>query len=304
FGNGGPGDNSYRWLMGEDANAPGLVGAIRDMWNPTCYSDPGKVTDTQYHCGPGTLDQGGVHTNSGIPNHAYALMVDGGTYNGFTITGLGLTKAAHIEWAAQIMLTLTSDFVENADALEAACSSLIGTNLNDLSTGLPSGIMISAADCTEVADINAAVEMRTLPTQCDFEPILDPNAPALCDGVGSVQTIDSEDFEGGSLPAGWTASSHDVVNPGTFSSPGWSVTGGLPAGASGSFAAFGPDLITGDCVVDIEAGVIALDSPPIVLPVGEVPHVAFTHWVATEAGWDGGNLKVSVNGDPWEVVPG
>ena len=76
--------------MGEKSTAFG--GAIRDMWNPTCYGDPGKVTDAEYKCG--TDDAGGVHSNSGVPNHAYALLVDGGTYNGQTVTGIGLDKAA------------------------------------------------------------------------------------------------------------------------------------------------------------------------------------------------------------------
>ena len=57
--------------MGEDASAFG--GAIRDMWNPTCDGDPGTVSDTEYRCGTG--DSGGVHSNSGVPNHAYALLV-------------------------------------------------------------------------------------------------------------------------------------------------------------------------------------------------------------------------------------
>ena len=95
-------DNSVRWLVGEDDTAAGLVGALRDMWNPHCFGNPGKVSDTsEYACS--TADQGGVHTNSGVDNHAYALMVDGGTYNGQTITGIGLTKAAHIYFRAKIV---------------------------------------------------------------------------------------------------------------------------------------------------------------------------------------------------------
>ena len=43
-----PVDNSYRWLSGE--SDPAFGGAIRDMWTPTCYGDPGKVTDAEYHC--------------------------------------------------------------------------------------------------------------------------------------------------------------------------------------------------------------------------------------------------------------
>ena len=53
-----PVDNSYRWLSGE--SDPAFGGAIRDMWNPTCYGDPGKVSDAEYHCT--TDDAGGVHT--------------------------------------------------------------------------------------------------------------------------------------------------------------------------------------------------------------------------------------------------
>jgi len=291
-------DDSVRWLIGEDST--GFGGAIRDMWNPTCCGDPGKVTDDEYFCGTG--DQGGVHSNSAVPNHAYALMVDGGSYNGFSDSGLGLLKSAHIHWAAQNMLTASGNFADHADALEAACSALTGLDLNKLDDGLPSGENISVSDCAQVSAIIDAVELRSPPTQCGYEPLLAQNAPALCENVGDLQTFFSEDFEANSLPTGWTVSSHNVVKPETFDSPGWSVVDSLPAGANGSFAAFAPNLILGNCTSDIEAGVINLDSPVIELPLG-VPHVAFTHWVATEAGWDGGNLKVSVNNGPFILVP-
>ncbi|HEY6555411.1 MAG TPA: M4 family metallopeptidase, partial [Vicinamibacteria bacterium] len=132
-------DSSVRWLLGEDDNAVGLVGALRDMWNPRCLGNPGKVSDTfEYVCS--TADQGGVHTNSGIPNHAYALLVDGGTYNGQTISSIGLTKAAHIYFRAMnVYQGPASDFADHADAIEQSCSDLVGTNLADLVTGAPSG---------------------------------------------------------------------------------------------------------------------------------------------------------------------
>ena len=41
---------------------------------------PGKVSDAEYRCD--AEDNGGVHLNSGVVNHSYALLVDGGTYNG------------------------------------------------------------------------------------------------------------------------------------------------------------------------------------------------------------------------------
>jgi hypothetical protein len=125
-----PPQDSYRWLMGEDSSAFG--GAIRDMWEPTCLADPGKVTDAEYQCE--TSDAGAVHTNSGVPNHGYSLLVDGGTYNGFTVSGIGLTKAAHIYWRAQsVYQTPTTDFADHADALEQSCQDLIGVPLAKLS---------------------------------------------------------------------------------------------------------------------------------------------------------------------------
>jgi Zn-dependent metalloprotease len=67
------------WLIGEGLLAPGVQGvALRSMKAPgTAFDDPTLGTDDQ----PGTMsgyvhtasDNGGVHTNSGIPNHAFYL---------------------------------------------------------------------------------------------------------------------------------------------------------------------------------------------------------------------------------------
>lgn len=299
YNNGSP-DNSYRWLMGEDASAFGT--AIRDMWNPNCEGDPGKVTDAQYHCA--TSDSGGVHINSGVPNHAYALLVDGGTYNGVTVGALGFTKAARIEWEAQNLLGPASNFADAADALDAACSALIGATLYELDTASPAGVVsgqsITAGDCAEVADATAAVEMRTPPSQCNFQPLLDPNAPALCGG-GTVDDIHFQDFESGF--GAWIADRRAIVNPGTFSASDWVVENSLPSGRAGS-AAFGEDPILGNCTTDIEAGVTYIESPAIAIPAGASPQLSFEHWVATESSWDGGNLKMSVNGGAFNLVSG
>ena len=125
YGAGPDVDDSYRWLSGEDD--PAFGGAIRDMWNPVCYGDPGKVSDAQYWCS--TADSGGVHINSGVPNHAFALIVDGGSYNGQVISGLGLFKSSHLFWNTLQMLVPSSDFSHMADALEASCANLVGADL-------------------------------------------------------------------------------------------------------------------------------------------------------------------------------
>lgn len=293
---------SYRWLMGEDSTAFG--GAIRDMWNPTCKADAGKVSDAEYQCA--ATDGGGVHSNSGVPNHGYALLVDGGTYNGQTVTGIGLTKAAHIYWRAQsVYLTPSSNFSDNADALEASCSDLIGLPLEGLSTSAPagpSGEVITAADCMEVSDMIDAVEFRIDPAaQCGFEPLLEPDPPALC-ATDVVRSIYSDDFEAGL--GDWT-----LTNQGVYSgwpNLDWTQATSLPGGRPGA-AAFGIDLDAGNCNLgsgDI-SGVMRMASSAIAIPAANTAttRLVFDHYVATELGWDGGNLKMSVNGGAYSVVP-
>lgn len=155
---GAPLDPSGAWLVGEE------VGGIRDLWHPPCFNHPGRVSDAaRYECDP-EVDDGGVHVNSGIPNHAFALLVDGGTYNGQSVTAIGLTKAAHVYFRAMSTYqTPLTTFAEHAAALEQSCADLVGVGLRDPSTGAPSGQAISADDCAQVAGAMAAVEMRLPP---------------------------------------------------------------------------------------------------------------------------------------------
>jgi hypothetical protein len=115
-----------------------------------------------------------------------------------------------------------------------------------------------------------------------------------------LRRIYTEDWETGM--GSWVADTRDVADPTTFDTPNWSVVDSLPDDREGA-AAFAPDLVIGDCATDTEAGVLFLESPIISIPAGaDVPRVAFDHWVATELLWDGGNVKISVNGGPWELV--
>jgi Zn-dependent metalloprotease len=293
-------DNSVRWLMGEDASAFG--GAIRDMWTPTCYNNPGKVSDKEYFCG--TADSGGVHYNSGVDNHAYALMVDGGTYNGQTITGIGLTKAAHIYFRAKTHYQgPATDFADHADALEQSCADLVGVDLASLTTGAASGQVVTAADCAQVAKTLLAVEMRTPPAQCGFQPLLAQDPPPLCDApTKSAKMIFSDNFENGESWTDRWAVSHE--GPANYAPTDWSVVGGLPHHRPGR-AFFGPTKDEGSCQAGGDASsVLHLDSKEISLAATvDDPMLAFDHSVGTEAGWDGANLKISVNGGPWQIVP-
>ena len=77
-----PEDTTY----GEDRNA----GAARDYANPELHGQPGHVDDYVASDNDDSGDHGGVHTNSGIPNHAYYLIVK----------RVGREKAEQIVWRA------------------------------------------------------------------------------------------------------------------------------------------------------------------------------------------------------------
>lgn len=290
---------SLRWKVGEDATAFG--GAIRDMYNPPCNNDPGRVGANNYWCSPG--DSGGVHINSGIPNHAYALLVDGGSYNGYIVTGIGFTKAAHIFWRAQSQyLTPTSDFSVFADALEASANDLLGINLTGLSTDAPvgpSGEIITAADITQLNNALLAVELRMNPDQCGFTPLLSETT-TLCNNATSG-ALYTQDWENGL--DGWTVS-NVPSNPSSWEPRDWVLEPNLPKSRPGT-GVFGADPIIGDCGADLENGILRLESPVINLPSGVAGdfELAFNHNVSTEFQWDGTNVKYSKNGGVWKIVP-
>lgn len=296
-------DDSVLWLVGEDSTATGLAGALRDMYLPSCFGDPDKVSDPLYACDKSYTDNGGVHSNSGVPNHAFALLVDGGNFNGQSINAIGLTKASHIEFRAKTYQGPVTDFTGHADALEQSCTDLLGVDLASLADGTPSGEIITTADCGEVSKAIAAVEMRSEPTQCGFQPLLAQNPPPLCDApTKSRKVLFTDRFENGDSSLDRWSVSHGGTTA-DFTERDWTLVSNLPDGRNGR-AFFGPDPNYGTCAPGgDESAVLHLDSPQITIPAAaDNLRMAFDHWIATESGWDGGNVKISVNGGDWTVV--
>jgi|SRR5271166_206606 len=98
------------WLIGEGLLAKGIKGkALRSMKEPgTAYDDPVLGKDIQ----PGHMDQfivmlqdrGGVHINSGIPNHAFYLFA-------YELNGRAWEKAGLIWYKALQLMQPNTEFV-------------------------------------------------------------------------------------------------------------------------------------------------------------------------------------------------
>ncbi len=281
--------DGVRWLVSEDATAFG--GAIRDMWDPTCKGHPDRANSPLQTCGGMSMaDNGGVHSGSGVMNHTFAIMTDGKSYNGYTVTGVGPIKSGAVIYRALTeYMTAATDFNEAYTLINLAAQDLVGTTPNDPRTGLSSGSMFTAADAMEIDEAMLATEMNTEGACGAAADLLNSAPPTLCDPNSLLY---SDSFEGG--VNGWTVANSNPPTP-----YDWVQTTDLPFGRAGTaWYCLDPDY--GDCNENDESGVHYLMSPVINLPASlSETYVKFTHYMASEPEWDGGVVSFDDGGGTW-----
>lgn len=273
-----------RWQMGEDL--PASFGVIRDLRDPTLYGDPDRTNSPNFSSGSdsfGPVDGGGVHTNSGVGNKFAYLITDGDSFNGQTVAGLGIPKAARIIYGASQRLTSAADYRGLAAALKLSCSSLVGTG------------GITAGDCAQVDSAIAATAMDAIPpaTLAAAPP---PRCPADPGVIASV--LWSDDLEdSGSGRWARTASSRwyyaDEPNP-------YSAVGYVPR-----YATSGINNLWADDASGTSDSSMAMASD-VVVHAGS--YLRFNHAFAFDQDpsgrYDGGVVEYSTNGaaGPWNVM--
>jgi bacillolysin len=130
----GAGRQRGDWQIGEDVTrfSPGF---IRSMQNPRLLGDPDHYS-VRF---TGTADNGGVHINAGIANHAFFLAVAGGTnrVSGISVAGIGLSNIERMEKifyrAFAFMLGVRSQYRDARAATLQAAADLYGGASNEYS---------------------------------------------------------------------------------------------------------------------------------------------------------------------------
>jgi Zn-dependent metalloprotease len=94
----GSGIREADYVLGVDAWRgvwPGVLDGIRSMENPELYRQPDHYSNLYL----GEADNGGVHINSGIPNQAFYLAIEGGRNrtSGLAVQGVGAANREQIE---------------------------------------------------------------------------------------------------------------------------------------------------------------------------------------------------------------
>ncbi|WP_421889827.1 M4 family metallopeptidase [Marinoscillum sp.] len=171
--------NYDTWGIGEQIDerdggiqpGEGIVSALRWMDDPKAAGDPDSYGGANWidpECGTPTLanDQCGVHTNSGVLNKWYYLLVEGSGQplslgqgkqsvddeitdagNVYSVQGLGFEKAAKITYLAETMLSPNAKYAEMRAASIFAAQTLYGiaSNEEEQTTNAWHGVDIGAA---------------------------------------------------------------------------------------------------------------------------------------------------------------
>jgi Zn-dependent metalloprotease len=132
------------WQIGEDIYlAPDAVPGFRNLADPQEDGDPDHYSERFL----GTADNGGVHTNSMIPGHAYALLVNGGRNAGcdaigsnghshtadcdVVVGGVGIEAARQVFYTGFTSLNSTANFCAARNATVAASPLAIRPSVSD-----------------------------------------------------------------------------------------------------------------------------------------------------------------------------
>ncbi|MEM9823304.1 MAG: M4 family metallopeptidase [Bacteroidota bacterium] len=117
------------WQIGEEVANPQVfpTGTMRDMANPNNGGNPGDFfwqPQTYSERFTGSADNGGVHINSGIPNHAFFLFANN--------PNVGRAKAEQVFYKALTdYLVMSSTFVDLRIAVLQAAEDLHGINSSE-----------------------------------------------------------------------------------------------------------------------------------------------------------------------------
>ncbi|TYP72813.1 M4 family metallopeptidase [Aquimarina intermedia] len=234
-------DNSLEydpWGIGEQIDerdggiGPGTENsrALRWMDDPKASGDPDAYGGDNWidpECGTPTLanDQCGVHTNSGVLNKWYYLLVSGSGNsfspgfnkqtsddavtdkgNSYMVNGIGFLKAAKIAYMGETMLSPNAKFIEMREASILAAQLLYGPGSNEevqttnawyavdigesYSTGDPNTINFNTSNVTILSEnnlINGCDDINTYAVYFNGVEV-DPSATITISTAGSTAT--------------------------------------------------------------------------------------------------------------------
>ena len=289
------------WLFGEEWLAAGLY---RDLRNPSHASlrtpQPSRYKGSHWYFGAD--DNGGVHYNSGVQNHVFYLLSEGGSGNNdgiaYSVAGLGVTNAARIAYRAlTVYCTQGTDHPAARLAWLSAVRDLnpewegnvaqawaavgIGEALQSVAAPTfspPEGAFASAVTVTVASATAGAAVRYTLDGVEPGESSALYTAPLV---IGASTTVKAKAFKSGMNPSATAAAAYSFLGArlrqfltDDLAPAGWTVEGGWafghPTGAGGNKGP--PDPTAGHTGLNVYGYNLAGDYPD---------NIATTYWLTT-----------------------
>jgi hypothetical protein len=240
--------NEPTWLIGDCAITIRSLEDPRLYGQPDTYHGPGYQDLTPGNCTPGindpTLDRDcGARINSGVPNQMFYLLAAGGTHNGVTVTGIGLTDAFAIALKANRL------YWSNNVTFQSALNG-----------------MVSAADASQANQVKnawAAVGVGTIPS---ISVTANPPEGGTVTGGGSYSFEASATVTATANPGfqfvNWTENGAQVS---TSTSYNFTVNGSRSLVAN--FAVYAPNISVTPTAFDFGTYSVGQSSPPQTITV-------------------------------------
>lgn len=271
-----------KWSIGEDAPEAKpfrhLLSPGDNTLNEGNVAYPEKVTDPNFYCG--IEESVYIHKNSSVLSHAFALTVEGISFNGFTISPVALDKVAKVYYDSLALLTSASRFIDAYDAI-----------IRTATTAVSSGEILSS-DQTSIVNALNAVEMNVTPcvvAQIPYCPTgLSPEF-VFRDGF--------EDISSGNWASSTLAVGVDHWNSGSGLSPGDVYHSGTDPFATLPIPRQGIYALYADGSRRMGASAVSMTD---VVAIGKDYRIQFEHNYAFEnLEADGGLIEYSVNEGEW-----
>ena len=172
-------DIDSKWLVGEGREWLRGQNFLRSMADPAtprpagssslagqssiCGGlQPDRMTHPCWDTDPANANNGGVHTNMGVGNKAAYLVAEGGTFNGYTVTGVGAALMGRIWFnvMAADLLNPNDGYFEFGQALMRSCRDLVRQRITTAVTCTQS--VAPAIMATEMTQREMLVDIPTV----------------------------------------------------------------------------------------------------------------------------------------------
>ena len=174
------GTNKQTWLCGEDIDMRTGHVALRSMRNPKEEDQPDTYGGTYWvqtsGCFPSEVnDYCGVHTNSGVLNHWFYLLSEGGSGtndlgNTYNVIGIGIEDAAKIVYRAETKyLRPSSDFLHMRECTINAATVLYPNNSFYAKSVANAWYAVGLGDCQQYVLSNQTITTNRNINECSVE---------------------------------------------------------------------------------------------------------------------------------------